>query len=104
METDSEEKFEYDRYGRMKYNPAIHFNQGKSFTKGDLFYLCKFYEIDGPVKMMYALGRTELVLQQKVRVLKEFGLYNFYKNAPDQLWLLAEPAVVFEKKMELITT
>ncbi|WP_052523802.1 hypothetical protein [Geobacillus kaustophilus] len=71
---------EYDRWGRMKYHPEFHHNQGKPFTESDLEYLCKFYEIDGPKSISLALGKTERTIRTKVDQLKKRGLYEYYKN------------------------
>jgi hypothetical protein len=71
---------EYDRWGRMKYHPEFHHNHGKPFTESDLEYLCKFYEIDGPLSISLALGRTQKIIMNKVSELKKQGLYDYYKN------------------------
>jgi hypothetical protein len=78
--TKQEEDIEFDRFGRMCFNPEFHFNHGKPFTKEDVEYLCKFYEIDHVRSIGFALGRTEHTLRSKVDYLKKKGLYEHYKN------------------------
>lgn len=65
---------EYDRYGRMKYNPELHENQGKPWSKEDLEYLIAWYEIIGAEEMSLALGRPEAVIANKVSKLRKSGL------------------------------
>lgn len=71
---------EYDCRGRMKYHPDFHPNHGKRFTESDLEYLCKFYGIDGQKSVSLALGKTEMVINQKITSLRKRGLYDYYKN------------------------
>lgn len=65
---------EYDSYGRMKYNPELHENQGKPWSKEDLEYLITWYEIIGAEEMSLALGRPEAVIANKVSKLRKSGL------------------------------
>lgn len=65
---------EYDRYGRMKYNPELHENQGKPWSEEDLEYLMTWYEIIGAEEMSLALGRPEAVIANKVSKLRKSGL------------------------------
>ena len=65
---------EYDEQGRMKYNPDLHFNQGKFWSKEDLEYLIKWYDIIGVEEMSLALGRTEFTVTDKVYKLRKRGL------------------------------
>lgn len=65
---------EYDRYGRMKYNPELHENQGKPWSEEDLEYLIAWYEIIGAEEMSLALGRPEAVIANKVSKLRKSGL------------------------------
>lgn len=51
-------KLEYNRYGRMKYNPFFHGNTGKPWSKEDLQYLIDWYDIIGGEEMSFALERT----------------------------------------------
>lgn len=65
---------EYDSCGRMKYNPELHENQGKPWSKEDLEYLITWYEIIGAEEMSLALGRPEAVIANKVSKLRKSGL------------------------------
>lgn len=65
---------EYDSYGRMKYNPELHENQGKPWSKEDLEYLITWYEIIGAEEMSLAIGRPEAVIANKVSKLRKSGL------------------------------
>lgn len=71
---------EYDRLGRMKYNPQFHDNQGTKFTEGELIYLCKFWEKDKTKNLSLAVGRTESSLAKKIQMLRKKSQYDFYKN------------------------
>lgn len=64
---------EYDRSGRMKYNPEFHFNQGKYWTYDEEEYLIKWYDIIGMEEMSFALGRTEGTITDKVNRLRKRG-------------------------------
>ena len=64
---------EYDRSGRMKYNPEFHFNQGKSWTHEEEEYLIKWYDLIGMEEMSFALGRTEGTIADKVNRLRKRG-------------------------------
>lgn len=73
--------FMLNKQGRyIVYNPEIHDRQGQDFTISELEYLCRFIEADGSRKMSYALGRTEQVVNRKIRELKRNGQYEFFKN------------------------
>jgi hypothetical protein len=65
---------EYDRFGRMRYNAELHFNQGKPWSKEDLEYLVNWYSIIGAEEMSLALGRTEMTVADKVHKLRKRGL------------------------------
>jgi len=65
---------EYDDQGRMRYNPELHFNQGKLWTSEDLEYLINWYNITGAEEMSLALGRTEMTIADKVFKLRKRGL------------------------------
>ena len=47
---------EYDRWGRMKYHPEYHENHGKSFTIEELYYLCKYWEVDDIKDLSFGMG------------------------------------------------
>lgn len=67
------EKIEYDRYGRMKYNPSFHDRQNKSYDNDEIEYLVNWYnKIDGE-EMSLALGRTLDTIRQKVNMLRKQG-------------------------------
>lgn len=65
---------EFDDYGRMKYNPELHPNQGKPWTYEDTKYLIDWLEKIGYEEMSLALGRTESTLRDKVFKLRKKGL------------------------------
>jgi hypothetical protein len=75
-----EEKYEYDKYGRMRYHPDFHFKHGELFTAEELEYLCKFHHHDHNQSLAFALGKTEGIILNKLRDLKKCGLYEYYKN------------------------
>lgn len=64
---------EYDKSGRMKYNPEFHFNQSKPWSYEDEEYLIKWYEFIGMEEMSFALGRTEATVTEKVSRLRKQG-------------------------------
>jgi hypothetical protein len=61
-----ETTIEYDRYGRMKYNPLFHTKTNKPWAYNDLEYLINWYDIVGPEEMSYALSRTIKSIAQMV--------------------------------------
>lgn len=70
----------YDRWGRMKYHPDYHPNQGKDYTTQELSYICKHY-IRGNVKTLsFDVGRTEHSIRQRINMLRKNGEFNHYKN------------------------
>ncbi|APC85739.1 MULTISPECIES: hypothetical protein [Clostridium] len=71
---------EYDRFGRMKYNPQIHSNTGKPWSEEDLQYLVDWYYIIGPEEMSYALERTSTAVSNKVIILTKKGVMVRPKN------------------------
>lgn len=64
---------EYDSYGRMKYNPELHDNQGLPWEEDEIEYLIKWYDIIGMEEMSLALGRTEATVFSKVCRLRKEG-------------------------------
>lgn len=64
---------EYDKCGRMKYNPDLHFNQGKPWNDDDIDYLIEWYTIIGLEEMSLALGRTEGTVANKVNQFRNQG-------------------------------
>ena len=77
---------EYDKYGRMAYNPMFHTSHGIPFTEEEKEYLCKFYEYDGAKMMSMAIGKTEKVIQKTVYELREKGLFEFYRKL-NKYWI-----------------
>jgi hypothetical protein len=75
-----ETEFLINKHNRMEYHPEFHPNHGKPFTKSDLEYLCKFWEIDHRRTIAFALGRTEATCASKINRLRKEGLYHYYKN------------------------
>jgi hypothetical protein len=67
-------KVEYDQYGRMKFNPIFHYNNGTLWNEEDLEYLIKWFDKIGPDEMSFALGRTMGTIQQKVTILRRRGI------------------------------
>lgn len=67
-------EIEYDQYGRMKYNPEYHENNGKPWTEEELEYLVKWYNMIGLEEMSLALGRTMGTVNNKVRKMRREGL------------------------------
>jgi hypothetical protein len=91
-EDDQKDGIKFDKLGRMKYNPDFHPNHGKPFTLDDLIYMCKFYEIDGPRKIAFALGKTEHTVMSKRSDLRKAGTFEQYKNISDEEWSkIAQP-------------
>jgi hypothetical protein len=71
---------EYDDYGRMRYNPDIHFAQFEPWTDDDLDYLINWYEIIGLEEMSFALGKTESTIKHKVYKLRRTGKMSIPKT------------------------
>lgn len=77
-------EFEYDRFGKIKYNKHYHFNHRKPFSEDDLMYLCKFWETVSAKELSLALGRTEKTLASKVWIFKKDGRYAEYIKKYDK--------------------
>ena len=75
---------QYDRQGRIKYNPDFHPNHGKQFTDEEKAYMCRWHEIDGRRSISYALGRTEGTIASMITTLKNKGKYDYYKRKWDE--------------------
>ena len=67
-------KIEYDRFGRMMYNPEFHSKNGTPWSKEDIEYLIKYYDIAGPEEMSFALDRTSKTVMEKVFQLRKKDL------------------------------
>jgi hypothetical protein len=89
-EDDRKDGITFDKQGRMQYNPSFHTNHGKPFSVSDLIYLCKYYTIDGPRTIGFALGKTEHTIMGRVAILRKENLYEYYKNISDDEWLTLE--------------
>lgn len=57
---------EYDKYGRMSYNPIFHKNNGKPWNIEDTKYLIGWYNIIGPEEISFAIDRTIKSVMHKV--------------------------------------
>jgi hypothetical protein len=67
-------KIEYDRWGRMFYNPEFHSNTGKAWSQDDLQYLIDWYDIVGAEEISFALERTINTVQLRATELRKKGL------------------------------
>lgn len=65
---------EYDKAGRMKYNPDLHPNQCKLWQNDELDYLINWYSKIGLEEMSLALGRSEGTIATKVSMLRKKGV------------------------------
>ena len=70
---------EYDKYGRLKYHPDFHPNQGQPLNDEEKEYLCNFYGIDTVKSLSLALGRLEGTIKYQYEQLKDNGQVDFYK-------------------------
>ena len=68
------EALEYDRYGRLKYNPIFHSKHKTPWSTEDLQYLINFYDFAGPEEMSFALERPATAIKQKVNELRKKGV------------------------------
>ncbi|WP_315117923.1 hypothetical protein [uncultured Clostridium sp.] len=66
-------EIQYDKAGRMLYNPEFHPNKGKAWSMEDLQYLKDWYQRIGPEEMSFALGRPMGSIMQKASLLKKRG-------------------------------
>lgn len=73
-------KLEYDKYGRMKYNPYFHKNNRKPWTEEELQYLTNWYDIIGAQEMSFALERTPSSIYTKYRQIKKSCANSPIKN------------------------
>lgn len=64
-------KIEYDRFGRMNYNPEFHENNGTTWNHEDIQYMVDWYNLIGPEEMSFALGRTIKTIQSKATELRK---------------------------------
>lgn len=73
------EEFEYDAYGRLLYHPELHDRHGKPWDESELEYICKFAGDKSSV-LAFAIGRPMTSISAKLWVLKNNGLFDYYKN------------------------
>lgn len=72
-EFENMQPIEYDSYGRLKYNPILHPNQGMPWSTEDKEYLIEWLDKIGLEEMSLALGRTESTISEKARILRKKG-------------------------------
>lgn len=80
---------EFDKGGRLKYNPGLHPNQGKQWSKDDLDYLINWYSKIGLEEMSLALGRSEGTVATKVNILRKDGV--MVKETPNMVTRYLRP-------------
>lgn len=71
---------EYDKFGRIIYNPELHENQGTLWSEEDMEYLCKYESIDELETVAMALGRTRGTVAEKLKNIRKNGQFEYYKN------------------------
>ncbi|NKQ20638.1 DNA-entry nuclease [Brevibacillus laterosporus] len=81
MVEDRYPRITFDSLKRMKFHPSFHLNQGKTYTTEELEYLCRFYEFDHMRTIAFALGRTEATVASKVDLLRQEGMFEYYKRS-----------------------
>ncbi len=64
---------EYDKLGRMKYNPDFHPRHKKPWCYSDELYLIDRYTLDGPEDVSMVLGRTIGVIMTRAHKLRKQG-------------------------------
>lgn len=65
---------------RLRYNPALHENHGKPYTKDDLIYLCTMWDSRAKADIAAALGKTHSSVLNKKWYLNKIGLFEHYKK------------------------
>lgn len=65
---------QFDTYGRMRYHPEFHPNQGRYWTTVDQQFLIDNYARIGPEECSLALGRTIHTVMQKAYSLRQAEL------------------------------
>ena len=89
--TETKENLKYNKYGRLKYHPAYHPNQGKAWTTKENIYLCKYYQcenvrskngvrVSNIKSLSLDMGRTENSIRSQLLYLRKAGLFEKYKN------------------------
>ena len=74
MELVKDAPIEYDKYGRLLYNPLFHEKSGTPWSYEDENYLKTWYYIIGPEEMSFALERTMTSIMGKVAKLNIEGI------------------------------
>lgn len=83
------EPLEFDKCGRLKYNPGLHTNQFKPWDNEELEYLINWYSKIGLEEMSLALGRSEGTIATKVNLLRKEGLMS--KEKPSMVTRYLRP-------------
>lgn len=65
---------------RIKYDPELHENHGKKFTKEDLMYMCSMWDSMKKADIALALGKTHATILSKANYLRKIGLFEHYKK------------------------
>ncbi|BBI32459.1 DNA-entry nuclease [Cohnella abietis] len=86
-ENDRMDGITFDKLGRMNYHPDFHTNHKSRMSLDEIIYMCKYYEIDGPRTISFAIGRTEHTVMSKVYLLRKAGNFEKYKFMTDDEWL-----------------
>lgn len=74
-------EMEFDRWGRMFYDPSMHPDHGNPWLNSDQAYLIEHYDAQGPEEVSMALGRTIKAVQAKACELRKKGLMPPTPNA-----------------------
>ena len=75
---------EYDKQGRLKYNPLFHPNHKGKWNMEDLSYVCRFYDYDEISSISLGVGRTPQTIANTVSEMKKDGLFTHYKELYDR--------------------
>ncbi|URZ06434.1 hypothetical protein [Clostridium felsineum] len=68
-----EHPIEYDKIGRMNYNPIFHARMRQPWTVDELNYVINWYDKVGPDELSFALERTIKSVMQKATDLRKQG-------------------------------
>lgn len=73
---------QYDKHGRLKYNPEYHDNHGSIWSEEDLVYLYSMHDVMPRKSLSMALGRTETTVSTKLYLLKnkQKKKYRYYRD------------------------
>lgn len=67
-------QIEYDRFGRMRYHPEFHPNNGKPWTTTEQKYLLDYYYVIGAEQISFDLGRTIQTIYEYASRMRHDGL------------------------------